>query len=31
MSDGFFLTRERRAEFPDFCVRARARVGRWVV
>src|SRR5262249_54413387 len=27
MSDGFFLTRERHAEFPDFCVRAWARWG----
>ena len=30
MSDGFFLTRERRAELPAFCVRAWARVGRWL-
>jgi hypothetical protein len=28
MSDGFFLRRERCAEFPDFCVRGWARVGR---
>jgi hypothetical protein len=31
MTYGLFLTRERRAELPDICVRAWTRVGRWFV